>query len=119
MVLCFVTCYLVLLGFATHCLMVLSFCSNLLFNKGFRCRCSNCEGFELLIGSMYYCSTWEGFELFTGPRCCCFDRCSTKVMYLLFFNLFFLAMLSPLKFVLLTILIQVFLTSLGIFEHVL
>ncbi len=68
-----------------------------------------CEGFELLIGSMYCCSNCGGFELLIGSRCCCFNCCSTKVLHLLLFNLFFFAMLSPLKFVLLGILIQVFL----------
>jgi hypothetical protein len=89
-VLNFATCYSVVLGFATHCSLILGFCSNC-----------------------------EGFELFTGSRCCCFNRCSTKVMHLLRFNLFFLAMLHRLKFVLLAIFIQVFFTSLGMFDHVL
>ncbi len=97
-------------GFAIHCSMVLGFYSNLLFNRGFKCCCSNCEGFELLIGSMYCCSNCERFELFISSKCCCFDHCSTKVLHLQLFNpFFFFAMLSPLKFVLLAILIQVFL----------
>lgn len=81
-------CCSMVLGFATHCLMVFGFCSNLLFNKGFKCCCSNCEGFELLIGSMYCCSNCGGSELLVGSRCCCLDCCSTKVLHLLLFNLF-------------------------------